>query len=113
MLSLMMKMTTSLTTRSAPCVKWNKKIMPYKKKNYLNVSGIKIPRPPQMATHIKIHCKDKKYATVAINDIDTLLGTEGKLQYQRFNMKSKKLVEEYKDKYKWDGNGVINFKFDD
>ena len=93
--------------------------MAFKKKNYLNVRGkltgkiIKIPRPPYHATHIKIHCPGKKFATVAINDVDTLIGTEGRIQYLRFNMKTKRLVEEYKDKYKWDGYAVTGYKFDD
>ena len=87
--------------------------MAYKKKNYLNVRGIKIPRPPYYATHIKIHCANKRYATVAIKDVDTLEGVEGKIQYLRLNGKTKKLIEAYKDKYKWDGHGVIGYKFDD
>lgn len=87
--------------------------MPFKKKNYLNVGGIKLPRPPHHATHIKIHCAGKKYATVAIRDVDTLTGTEGKLQYLRLNGKTRKLVESYKDKYRWDGERVIGYKFDD
>jgi hypothetical protein len=87
--------------------------MPFKKKNYLKVGGIKLPRPPRLATHIKIHCAGKKCATVAIKDVDTLLGTEGKLQYLRLNAKTKKLVESHKEKYKWDGEKVIGFKFDD
>tara|TARA_Y100000004_G_scaffold192784_1_gene253955 strand:+ start:266 stop:529 length:264 start_codon:yes stop_codon:yes gene_type:complete len=86
--------------------------MGFKKKNYLKVGDIKLPRPPHHATHIKIHCADKKYATVQIKDVDTLIGVEGKIQYLRFNMKTKKLVETFKDKYNWDGKEVVNYKFD-
>jgi hypothetical protein len=83
------------------------------KKNYLKIGSHRLPRPPHYATHIKIHCPDKRCATVAIKDVDTLVGTKGKLQYLRLNMKSKKLIETYKDKYNWDGCDVTNFKFDD
>lgn len=91
--------------------------MGFKKKNYLKVGDIKLPRPPYHATHIKIHCPAgrngrKQYAQVAIKDVETLLGTEGKIQYLRLNMKSKKLVETYKPKYKWDGKEIVNYKFD-
>ena len=86
--------------------------MAFKKKNYLKVGDIKLPRPPYHATHIKIHCAGKKYATVAIRDVETLLGTEGKIQYLRLNMKSRRLMETFKDKYKWNGKEVVNYKFD-
>ena len=83
--------------------------MAFKKKNYLNVRGIKIPRPPYYATHIKIHCAGKKHATVAIRDVETLLGTEGKLQYLRLHNKSRKLLESYKERHKWDGKQVVGY----
>ncbi len=86
--------------------------MGFKKKNYLKVGDIRIPRPPRHATHIKIYCADKKCATVQIKDVDTLIGVEGRIQYLRFNMKTKKLVEAFKDKYNWDGKEVVNYKFD-
>ena len=88
--------------------------MAFKKKNYLRVGDIKLPRPPRQATHVKIHCSGKRHATVAIKDVDTLLGVEGKIQYLRLEKgKSRKLVEAYKDKYNWDGYGVLGYKFDD
>jgi hypothetical protein len=87
--------------------------MAFKKKNYLKVGNIKLPRPPAQATHIKIHCAGKKHATVAIKDVETLLGTKGKLQYLRLHSKSRKLLESHAQKYKWDGEQVVSFKFDD
>ena len=91
--------------------------MAFKKKNFLSIKRdgkvIKLPRPPERATHIKIHCAGKKYATVAIKDVDTLIGVEGKLQYLRLHGKSRKLLESHKERYKWDGYGVVGFKFDD
>jgi len=85
----------------------------FKKKNYLRVGDIKLPRPPLHASHIKIHCAGRKCATVAIKDVDTLLGVEGKLQYLRLNLKTKKLLETHAKKYMWDGQEVTGYKFDD
>ena len=85
----------------------------FKKKNYLKVGDIKLPRPPLNASHIKIFCAGRKCATVAIKDVDTLLGVEGKLQYLRLNLKTKRLMETHARKYAWNGQEIVGYKFDD
>ena len=65
--------------------------MPFKKKSYKIISDIKMPRPPQGATHIILKCDDGRGAMIAIKDIDTLVGTVGDINYAQMNLKTKKI----------------------
>jgi hypothetical protein len=74
---------------------------------YLKVGQIILPRPPVKATHIKLNTAKGQHATVAIRDVDTLRGVEGKIYFIRRHGKTQRVIEEYKDKvYKWNGEGV-------
>ena len=80
--------------------------MAFKKKSYKIINGIKVPRPPQGASHIILKCDNGKGAMVAIKDIDTLYGTAGAIHSSQVNFRSKKLMKEFQDKYKWNGREV-------
>ena len=83
--------------------------MPFKKKPYRKVGDIYLPRPPTGATHILFRSDDKKRATVAIKDVDTLLGSVGTIKYLRLNNKNK-LVKTHEEEYRWDGYGIEELK---
>tara|TARA_R100001082_G_C4222128_1_gene99671 strand:- start:138 stop:404 length:267 start_codon:yes stop_codon:yes gene_type:complete len=80
--------------------------MPFKKKTYKNINGIKVPRPPHGATHFILKCDDGKGAMISIKDIDTLIGTMGKIHYAQMNFKNKKIIKEFKPTYNWNGSEV-------
>ena len=79
--------------------------MPFKKKPYRKVGDIYLPRPPTGATHVFFQSNDRKKATVAIKDVDTLLGSVGTIKYLKLNNKNK-LVKRFDDEYSWNGKGV-------
>lgn len=79
--------------------------MPFKKKPYRKVGNIYLPRPPTGATHILFRDDEKKRATVAIKDVDTLLGSAGTIKYLKLNNKNK-LVKRFDEEYDWDGGRV-------
>tara|TARA_B100000959_G_scaffold259744_1_gene295598 strand:+ start:1450 stop:1710 length:261 start_codon:yes stop_codon:yes gene_type:complete len=79
--------------------------MPFKKKPYRKVGDIYLPRPPTGATHIFFQSDDKKRATVAIKDVDTLLGSVGAIKYLKLNNRNK-LVKTFDREYHWDGEKV-------
>ena len=79
--------------------------MPFKKKPYRKVGDIYLPRPPVGATHIFFRSDDKGKATVAIKDVDTLLGSVGTIKYLKLNNKNK-LVKTFDKEYNWDGEKV-------
>jgi len=83
--------------------------MPFKKKPYRKVGDIYLPRPPTGATHIFFRSADKKKATVAIKDVDTLLGSVGIIKFLKLNNKNK-LVKTYEEEYHWDGHEVEELK---
>jgi len=79
---------------------------------YLKVNGITIPRPPAKATHIKFNTAKGQHATVAIKDVDTLVGSIGEIYFLRRDGRSQKVVEEYKNKvYSWNGQEVEGFNY--
>ena len=80
--------------------------MPFKKKSYKMIRDIKVPRPPYGATHIMLKCADGRGAMVAIKDIDTLIGTSGSIHYAHLNLKNRKLIKEFNEKYNWNGREV-------
>ena len=79
--------------------------MPFEKKPYKKIGDIYIPRPPSRATHILFKSFDKKRATVAIKDVDTLLGSVGTIKYLKLNNKNK-LVKTFDNEYGWDGEKI-------
>ena len=79
--------------------------MPFEKKPYRKVGNIYLPRPPAGATHILFQSDNKKKATVAIKDVDTLLGSVGTIKYLKLNNKNK-LVKRFDDEYSWNGKGI-------
>jgi len=80
--------------------------MPFKKKPYRKVGDIYLPRPPTGATHILFETLvGNKRATVAIKNVDTLLGSIGTIKYLKLNNKNK-LVKRFDDEYSWNGEGV-------
>jgi len=81
-------------------------IMPFKKKSYKIISDIKMPRPPQGATHIILKCDDGRGAMIAIKDIDTLMGTVGNINYAHMNLKTKKIVKQFDKSYRWNGSEI-------
>ena len=83
--------------------------MPFKKKPYRKVGDIYLPRPPVGATHIFFRSDDKGKATVAIKDVDTLLGSVGTIKYLKLNNKNK-LVKTHEEEYRWDGHEVEGLK---
>ena len=83
--------------------------MPFKKKSYRKVGDIYLPRPPTGATHVFFQNGNKKKATVAIKDVDTLLGSVGTIKFLKLNNKNK-LVKRFDDEYSWNGEGVDGLK---
>jgi hypothetical protein len=83
--------------------------MPFKKKPYRKVGDIYLPRPPMGATHILFRSDKKQRATVAIKDVDTLLGSVGTIKYLKLNNKNR-LIQTYEKEYRWDGHGVEELK---
>lgn len=83
--------------------------MPFKKKPYRKVGDIYLPRPPTGATHILFRTDDRKRATVAIKDVETLLGSVGIIKFLKLNNKNK-LVKTYEEEYRWDGHEVEELK---
>lgn len=80
--------------------------MPFKKKPYKKVGDIYLPRPPVGATHILFETlAGNKRATVAIKNVDTLLGSIGTIKYLKLTNKNK-LVKRFDEKYSWDGKKV-------
>ena len=79
--------------------------MPFEKKPHRKVGDIYLPRPPTGATHILFKTFDKKRATVAIKDVDTLLGSVGTIKYLKLNNKNK-LVKTFDNEYGWDGEKI-------
>jgi hypothetical protein len=79
--------------------------MPFEKKPYRKVGDIYLPRPPTGATHIFFECSNKRKATVAIKDVDTLLGSVGTIKYLKLNNKNK-LVKKFESEYAWDGKKI-------
>jgi len=79
--------------------------MPFEKKPYRKVGDIYLPRPPTGATHIFFEDSDRKRATVAIKDVDTLLGSAGTIKYLKLNNKNK-LVKKFESEYAWDGKKI-------
>ena len=77
--------------------------MPFKKKSYKIINNIKLPRPPKGATHIILKCADGRGAMVAIKDIDTLIGTMGKIHYAQMKLHKRKFTKEFDNVYTWDG----------
>jgi len=84
--------------------------MPFKKKPYRKVGDIYLPRPPTGATHILFRDDEKKRATVAIKDVDTLLDSVGTIKYLRLNHKNK-VVKTHDGEYPWNGKGVEGFNY--
>ena len=66
--------------------------MPFKKKSYKIINNIKLPRPPKGATHIILKCADGRGAMVSIKDVDTLIGTMGKIHYAQMNLHKRKIT---------------------
>jgi hypothetical protein len=83
--------------------------MPFEKKLYKKVGDIYLPRPPIGATHILFETSDKKRATVAIKNVDTLFGSVGTIKYLKLNNKNK-LVERFDKEYSWNGREVKGLK---
>ena len=79
--------------------------MPFEKKPYRKIGSIYIPRPPTGATHILFKSFDKKRATVAIRDVDTLLGSVGLISFLKKDNKNK-VVERFEKEYNWNGKEV-------
>ena len=79
--------------------------MPFEKKPYKKIGDIYIPRPPSRATHILFKSFDKKRATVAIRDVDTLLGSVGLISFLKKDNKNK-VVERFEKEYNWNGKEV-------
>ena len=80
--------------------------VPFQKKPYKNIAGIKIPRPPHGATHILINSNDGKKARVAIKDVDCLVGTQGTIHYLQLDHKHN--VKKVFDKeYNWNGKEIV------
>lgn len=77
--------------------------MPFKKKSYKIINDIKVPRPPQGATHIILKCDDGRGAMVAVKDIDTLVGTAGDINFAQMNLKTKKITKQFDKTYRWNG----------
>ena len=84
--------------------------MPFKKKPYRKVGDIYLPRPPSRASHILFRSSDRKRATVAIKDVDTLLGSIGTIRYLRLNHKNK-VVKTHDEEYPWNGKEVEGFNY--
>ena len=76
--------------------------MPFKKKSYKIINDVKLPRPPKGATHIILKCPDGRGAMVAIKDIDTLIGTMGKIHYAQMNLHKRKITKEFDNVYTCD-----------
>jgi hypothetical protein len=81
-----------------------------KLKNRIGIDeeDILIPTPPRKATHFILIIegnKGKQRACVAINDIDTLIGTSGELRF--IYKKGVKVVEEFDPPYIWDGKKIL------
>jgi len=83
-----------------------KTYMPFEKKPYKKIGDIYIPRPPLGATHIFFESPDKKKATVAIKDVDTLLGSAGIIKYLKLNNKNKVVVKRFEKEYNWNGKEI-------
>jgi len=83
--------------------------MPFEKKPYKKVGNIYLPRPPTGATHILFQSYDKKRATVAIKDVDTLRGSVGTIKFLKLSNKNK-LVKTFEKEYCWDGHRVEELK---
>jgi hypothetical protein len=84
--------------------------MPFKKKPYKRIGDIYLPRPPTGATHILFQCNDRGRATVAIKDVDTLLGSIGTIKYLKLNNKNK-LVKTFDKEYHWNGREIEGFNY--
>ena len=66
-----------------------KRKMPFKKKPYKKVGDIYLPYPPAGATHILFETTRNRKATVAIKNVDTLLGSVGTIKYLKLTNKNK------------------------
>lgn len=71
---------------------------------------IYLPRKPKGATHLLFTTQDDgrvKKAIVPIQDVDTLTGSQGKIQFvKKFK---DKILDQYDPIYIWDGKGVEGF----
>jgi len=88
--------------------------MPFKPKPVVTVGkgdwAVQVPRPPNHATHARLTClPDKKVATVPIQDMGVFKGVAGKFRYIRMN-NQKKVLEEYKGSWDWDGYKVVGIE---
>ena len=79
--------------------------MPFEKKPYKKIGDIYIPRPPTGATHILFKSFDKKRATVAIRDVDTLYGSVGLISFLKLDNKNK-VVKRFEKEYNWNGREI-------
>ena len=79
--------------------------MPFKKKPYKKVGDFYLPYPPAGATHILFETTRNRRATVAIKNVDTLLGSVGTIKYLKLTNKNK-LVKKFDKEYDWDGEKV-------
>jgi len=79
--------------------------MPFEKKPYKKIGDIYIPRPPTGATHILFKSLDKKRATVAIRDVDTLYGSVGLISFLKLDNKNK-VAKRFEKQYNWNGKEV-------
>jgi hypothetical protein len=88
----------------------------FKAKPYVKVGKggwtVIVPRPPKHATHavLTMHNDLKengspKTATLPIQDFGCFKGVSGSFHYIRMD-KKRKVHEEYKDTWKWDGKEV-------
>ena len=84
--------------------------MPFKKKPYKKVGDIYLPYPPAGATHILFETTRSRKATVAIKNVDTLLGSVGTIKYLKLNNKNK-LVKRFDDEYNWNGEEIEGFNY--
>jgi hypothetical protein len=83
--------------------------MAAKKKPYRVYNNIRVPNPPLGASHMVINCWDNKTATVQIKDVDTLIGTEGWVNFVQYNHKNK-LIKEFEKQYFWNGRMFEDMK---
>ena len=90
--------------------------MPFKPKPVVKVGKgdwqVEVPRPPRYATHARMMASDPfssnrtpKPVTLPIQDFGCFKGVSGDFSYVRMDNK-KKLLEEFKGEWYWDGKEV-------